>query len=56
MQDVNLFGLFLATGIASDLARITDECRSVSEPLLEEIEKLVTSLSNAVKEWKIENL
>jgi hypothetical protein len=41
MRNNNLFGLFLATGIASDLGRITEQCRSVCEPLLEEIDKLV---------------
>ena len=41
MQDSNLFGLFLATGIASDLVRISEQTRSVCEPLLEEIGELV---------------
>jgi hypothetical protein len=41
MQDSNLFGLFLATGIASDLVRVSEQCRSVCEPLLEEIDQLV---------------
>jgi len=41
MQDSNLFGLFLATGIASDLVRISEQSRSVCEPLLEEIDELV---------------
>jgi hypothetical protein len=43
MQDSNLFGLFLATGIASDLVRISEQSRSVCEPLLEEIDELVAA-------------
>jgi len=43
MRHGNLFGLFLATGIASDLARVTDECRSAIEPLLEEMDSLVVA-------------
>jgi hypothetical protein len=41
MPQNNLFGLFLATAVASDLAEIIERCREVSEPLLEEVNEAI---------------